>query len=318
MMSVFIIEIFICIGFIILCYNCCVKGARARGLDGQDGPLDNHEDLRRFRERMSERGGEGDSGDPVAQDDNGTSVIVARKEIIEKNLFSRRIHREESVKELSQLLAISRGGVVDEELGECAPASDADPNPTSNFIKPDMTASLSESSLPTASAPPSTAAAAATTDMIATAISSPPDPPSFIAPPKNPLTLEPAIRNLWSNLTHNLQGSERDNAAAPTSNTPCQTNAFTISNTAHVHKLECSVCLNQYSPNETIAWAKDGGDPPTLSSASVSINNDMGCDHIFHKECIVAWLQDHDECPLCRRKVVHMDADVRFAGWEMG
>mmetsp|Transcript_25818 Transcript_25818/g.47481 ORF Transcript_25818/g.47481 Transcript_25818/m.47481 type:complete len:306 (-) Transcript_25818:156-1073(-) len=305
MMSVFIIEIFICIGFIILCYNCCVKGARARGLDGQDGPLDNHEDLRRFRERMSERGGEGDSGDPVAQDDNGTSVIVARKEIIEKNLFSRQIHREESVKELSHLLAISRGGFVDEELGECA-------------LKPDMTASLSESLLPTPSAPPSTAAAAATTDMIATAISSPPDPPSFIAPPKNPLTLEPAIRNLWSNLTHNLQGSERDNAAAPTSNTPCQTNAFTISNTAHVHKLECSVCLNQYSPNETIAWAKDGGDPPTLSSASVSINNDMGCDHIFHKECIVAWLQDHDECPLCRRKVVHMDADVRFAGWEMG
>ena len=55
-----------------------------------------------------------------AKNGNGSGAndnTPARKELIEKNLFSRTIQREESVKELSRLLAISRGWVVDEELG---------------------------------------------------------------------------------------------------------------------------------------------------------------------------------------------------------
>ena len=30
----------------------------------------------------------------------------------------------------------------------------------------------------------------------------------------------------------------------------------------------------------------------------------------------MSWLERHDDCPLCRRKVVHANAEVRFAGWD--
>ncbi|KAL3764048.1 hypothetical protein ACHAW5_003997 [Stephanodiscus triporus] len=92
------------------------------------------------------------------------------------------------------------------------------------------------------------------------------------------------------------------------------------------HKMECSICLDQFSPGDEIAWAKDGDPPPPSSSSSSSssssapaafADNNVGCDHIFHRGCLVAWLMNHDECPLCRRRLVHADADVRFAGWEM-
>mmetsp|Transcript_41926 Transcript_41926/g.88018 ORF Transcript_41926/g.88018 Transcript_41926/m.88018 type:complete len:373 (-) Transcript_41926:171-1289(-) len=368
-MSVVIIEIFICIGFIILFYHCCVKGARIARDAQEDNMLrtanQNHDnDLRRFRERMSERDAAGDGGETSRSQRGGSGAAADnRKELIEKNLFSRVIHREESVKELSQLLAISRGvgdGVVDvdEELGECAGPT-SDPQPSSLEIKPDITASLSsDSSLPPASAPPQAvspqsserAGGARTTsvDTIATAITSQPTttPPITTdaaiptsnnntvphAKNNNPIPpLEPMIRNLWTNFTHNLQGSERDataaaapssapnnnnNVCSPASNNNQQNNIFT-----HSNKIECSICLDEYSPNDTIAWAKDGGDPPTswsarLNGTSSNNNENAGCDHIFHKGCITAWLQDHDECPLCRRRVVHSDADVRFAGWE--
>jgi hypothetical protein len=85
--------------------------------------------------------------------------------------------------------------------------------------------------------------------------------------------------------------------------------ASTTSNTTHQQqqqcKIECSICLDTFTSGEEVAWAKDSG----------STSTEVGCDHIFHRECLISWLQYHDECPLCRRLLVHSDADVRFAGW---
>lgn len=310
-----IIQLAVCLGFLFLMYRCCFRAPRA-GVPPDVHPESNltaeqQEDLRRLRERISERGNPFDPALRARENE-------ARKELIEKNVFSRQIHREESVRELSNLLAIARGGVVDavdEELGECSPAAASDdsnglsanatgPHPTPSSAE-EPAASTAESSLPPPSAPP--AQAQGTTDTIATAIASQPETATkndAPAPGRNPITLEP-ILNMWSNLAQTI-GSERE-GTKPNSQP---------ATTGHRHKLECSICLEEYSPNDTIAWAKDGGDPPAAASSTVAaIRNDAGCDHIFHKMCLVAWLQDHDECPLCRRKVVHADADIRFAGW---
>ena len=349
-MSVLIVEVAVCLGFLFLFYQCCFKKSRAQSARARDEQEQrqrrddtDHEDLRRIRERLSERATVRTRG----ANDNGAldSSIASREELIEKNLFCRRIRREESVRELSRLLAISRGGGgsdvvvdVDEELGSCdapvvenATAVAADPPSTKN--KPDPPAApeaYAASSPPEPSAPPSLASAP-TTDTIATALSSLPEQqqqqqqPSMMNDNNPTLTLAP-IRNLWSSFTtYNNQGSERESTTAAAV-MPASTTCTTASNRNNVmfnphNKLECSICLENYSPGDTIAWAKDGGDPrdpPTVSSPADGINNEAnGCDHIFHRGCLMAWLQDHDECPLCRRRVVHFDADVRFAGWEM-
>lgn len=351
-MSALLIEVAACLAFIIIFYQCCVKNARTRdGFDDHNNrshPMRgdgistgtiNNEDLRRFRERMSERTGE--STRPRGGS-NSASAIADRKELIEKNLFTRQIKREESVKELAKLLAISRGGeAVDEELGVChavdtddhvVPVESADApslvieKPTSNIkdVQPDVVpaSATSDSTMPEPSAPPSTnEEATITVDTIATAISSPP-PRRPIDSNQPTITLAP-IRNLWSNLTQNNNNNNNNNndqncEREMTTNNICTPTSNAISPLHTLHKLECSICLEDYSPNDTIAWAKDGGDAPTLSSllSNASNNsNENGCDHIFHSACLVAWLQDHDECPLCRRKVVHADAEVRFAGW---
>ncbi|KAL8540774.1 hypothetical protein ACS0TY_002118 [Phlomoides rotata] len=45
--------------------------------------------------------------------------------------------------------------------------------------------------------------------------------------------------------------------------------------------LECAVCLNEFEENETLRLLPK-------------------CDHVFHPECIDAWLESHVTCPVCR------------------
>eukprot|EP00980_Cylindrotheca_fusiformis_P008459 scaffold1786_cov138-Cylindrotheca_fusiformis.AAC.17 len=47
---------------------------------------------------------------------------------------------------------------------------------------------------------------------------------------------------------------------------------------------ECCICMEEYRPGETVCVAKT-----------------TACNHVFHKSCIAAWVQNnHDGCPLCR------------------
>jgi len=45
----------------------------------------------------------------------------------------------------------------------------------------------------------------------------------------------------------------------------------------------CPICSEEYKPGDDIAWSKN-----------------EECVHAFHTDCIVPWLMDHDDCPMCR------------------
>ncbi|KAI3767712.1 hypothetical protein L2E82_18071 [Cichorium intybus] len=54
--------------------------------------------------------------------------------------------------------------------------------------------------------------------------------------------------------------------------------------------LECAVCLNEFEDEETLRLIPK-------------------CDHVFHAECIDAWLENHVTCPVCRSDLVPKPGD---------
>lgn len=48
---------------------------------------------------------------------------------------------------------------------------------------------------------------------------------------------------------------------------------------------ECPICLSNFKVGEKVCWSKGNS-----------------CSHGFHLDCMLAWLQNHVNCPLCRRR----------------
>jgi len=46
---------------------------------------------------------------------------------------------------------------------------------------------------------------------------------------------------------------------------------------------QCTTCMDQFNYNEEVA--------------------ELGCHHIFHADCLVPWLRNHNTCPICRAVV---------------
>jgi hypothetical protein len=46
----------------------------------------------------------------------------------------------------------------------------------------------------------------------------------------------------------------------------------------------CSICLEEYDEDMKICKLR--------------------CSHIYHKECIMSWFKNHNECPLCRKDIL--------------
>ena len=60
------------------------------------------------------------------------------------------------------------------------------------------------------------------------------------------------------------------------------------------NRQECTICLQGYQEGDSISCSKY-----------------EGCNHVFHTQCIEAWLAKHDECPLCRISIVNLpDEDL--------
>ena len=42
------------------------------------------------------------------------------------------------------------------------------------------------------------------------------------------------------------------------------------------------------------------------------MNNKLYCDHMFHNECLIKWLQYKTKCPLCMRNVFEKKKEEEF------
>ncbi|KAF4374886.1 hypothetical protein F8388_015892 [Cannabis sativa] len=60
--------------------------------------------------------------------------------------------------------------------------------------------------------------------------------------------------------------------------------------------LECAVCLNEFEDNETLRLIPK-------------------CDHVFHPDCIDAWLVSHSTCPVCRANLVPQPGETPRLGY---
>ena len=56
----------------------------------------------------------------------------------------------------------------------------------------------------------------------------------------------------------------------------------------------CPVCLLEFERSDAVSSCSD-------SNADKS---KVPCCHIFHKECITLWLQNHSNCPCCRHEIL--------------
>lgn len=55
--------------------------------------------------------------------------------------------------------------------------------------------------------------------------------------------------------------------------------------------LTCSICLDSFELGHAVSWSRK-----------------LKCKHFFHSDCLVTWLMNHDDCPICR-KVLIEDVD---------
>ncbi|XP_062159756.1 RING-H2 finger protein ATL11-like [Alnus glutinosa] len=56
--------------------------------------------------------------------------------------------------------------------------------------------------------------------------------------------------------------------------------------------LECAVCLNEFEDDETLRLLPK-------------------CSHVFHTDCIDAWLVSHTTCPVCRANLVPIPGEIQ-------
>lgn len=238
-------------------------------------------DLERFRRdaRPRNRGQAAATGGGYYQNNINAENAVSsadRKELVRKNLFTKTISGEKSVLDLSRLLAISRGAevaMIDEELGVCNPSGDVafaytDKSADVVLVEPctthdDLTlnSTLSDISISPQSSAPTVQTSEVNSEIPREVQPIPSAATTPMASQQPSDSTKGSLRNILINLKQNVRRLSH------------------IQTSEEKYPLECSICLDSFNQNDTIAWAKDGGDPTPISSQT----DITGCDHIFHQ-----------------------------------
>lgn len=67
--------------------------------------------------------------------------------------------------------------------------------------------------------------------------------------------------------------------------TPRGSIAFPAHEAPEVPETTCAICLDEFEDGDLL-------------------NAQGECPHLFHKDCLIMWLERHDVCPICRRQMV--------------
>lgn len=101
------------------------------------------------------------------------------------------------------------------------------------------------------------------------------------------------------------------------SQAPVQSYAFPLHEEPETPEKTCAICLDDFGtciPMNVLVCVRYR----ILTSQKVegeSINDTSRCPHVFHKACLMEWLDKHDMCPCCRCTMI-TDIEWRRAASE--
>lgn len=61
------------------------------------------------------------------------------------------------------------------------------------------------------------------------------------------------------------------------------------------NNLYCPICLDTLKLNDEVSWSKYAK-----------------CEHVYHHQCIMLWLMNHNDCPYCRCKFIFTDEAEKY------
>ena len=103
-------------------------------------------------------------------------------------------------------------------------------------------------------------------------------------------TSDEKIENLEQNIDYENHDDKTTKEIVTCTPTPCTMNECTDEdqNERLQNHSTCPICLKAFERGEDISWSKQ-----------------LVCLHVFHKDCLTPWLMKHDDCPVCRSKMVY-------------